>query len=204
MNNQFWTIIYRQERRERGRQILLLTDHHHLSIYPRDIRWCEWMNVRVCVYICICTFYVSLVVLDLDHGIGGKRRKQSVQSSKLKLLSTPNRTSFARFELERTSTFTHLSSSNNDKVSFIKVNWPSSHTSSRTPRYTHCVLNKWIVDLVNMTSSCEISSIDLIRDQMMDQFASVICLLLHAFAFIYWLDMHAYRACQKVKKVCRE
>ncbi len=78
----------------------------------------------------ICTFYVSLVVLDLDQATRGKskkkkkkKRKQSFQSNKFKLLSMVNRSSFVIFKKnESISTFSHLFILNNDNVSFIKVN----------------------------------------------------------------------------------
>ena len=122
-----------------------------LSILPRDIRWCEWMNVNtfIYVYIFMCVHVYALftsrsLFLILTKLIRGKcrkkkkkKRKQSSQSNKFKLLSTINRSSFVRLEYKRISTFhiffLHL---NNEEVLFIKVNWPSSRTYSQTPCHT--------------------------------------------------------------------
>lgn len=78
------------------------------------------MNVRVCVYVYICiyiyarTFYVSLVVLDLDQSI--ERENNHFNPTNLKLLSMVNRFSLVRFECEHRSTFHILLILNNDEV----------------------------------------------------------------------------------------
>lgn len=91
---------------------------------------------------------------------------------------------------------------NNDEVLFIKVNWPSSHTYSQTPwciQYTikmNCWPRQYDIILRNFFDrsyySCN-GSVSL-------HYMSVVA---HARMFIYWLDMYAYCACQKVKMVCR-
>lgn len=74
---------------------------------------------------CVCVHFLrlarSLVVLDLDQGRKMKKRKQSSQSDKFKLLSMVNESRFVAFRSEKNNS--HSASANNDKgFTSVEVN----------------------------------------------------------------------------------
>jgi len=111
MKEDEWTInfelssIDKRERTTNSSSFLVTTISFNLTARHMMMWMNERESVYICIYIHICAFYVSLVVLDLDQATRGKskkkkkkKRKQSFQSNKFKLLSMVNRSSFVIFK----------------------------------------------------------------------------------------------------------